>query len=224
MFTLANTNTKHSETLKFIAITSMLIDHIGLLFFPDLLILRIIGRIAFPIFAFQIANGYMYTSNRIMYFSRLTTFAAISQIPYMLVLQTYNLNILFTFALSILLFYCINNKKWPGAILIISSVIIPEFTVLPQFEYSWYGVFTPLLFYLFKYSKAKLISVHLVITIVFVTFHHIQSIQYFAVIGVLICLYFPSDKFKIIFNKQFFYWFYPAHLTVLFIILVLFKL
>ena len=53
-----------NNQLKIIAMISMLIDHIGLQMFPDLLIFRIIGRLAFPIFAYMIAEGCFYTKNK----------------------------------------------------------------------------------------------------------------------------------------------------------------
>lgn len=68
---------RHNEILKVIVITSMLIDHIGLVFFPEITFMRILGRIAFPIFAFQIAKGYVHTSSKFNYLYRLLIFAAI---------------------------------------------------------------------------------------------------------------------------------------------------
>ena len=56
------------DVLKLIAIVSMLLDHVGKIFFPKILILQIIGRLAFPIFAFFIAEGFYYTRNKLKYF------------------------------------------------------------------------------------------------------------------------------------------------------------
>lgn len=49
--------------LRLLAMLTMLIDHIGVIFFPDDIILRIVGRLAFPLFAWGIARGYRYTSS-----------------------------------------------------------------------------------------------------------------------------------------------------------------
>ena len=81
--------------LKLIACICMLIDHIGYLFFPQYEFLRVIGRIAFPIFSYLITEGYTHTSSIRKYSLRLLIFALISQIPYMLVFNTSNLNIFF---------------------------------------------------------------------------------------------------------------------------------
>ena len=50
--------------LKLIALVTMTIDHIGMQLFPRVRLLRIIGRLAFPIFAYMIAEGCRYTRNR----------------------------------------------------------------------------------------------------------------------------------------------------------------
>lgn len=54
--------------LKLIACAAMLLDHMGLLLFPDVLALRMIGRVAMPLFAFFIGEGCRYTKNRKKYF------------------------------------------------------------------------------------------------------------------------------------------------------------
>lgn len=72
--------------LKLIAIITMLIDHIGAVFIPGnsqlYLLMRIIGRLAFPIFAFLIVEGFFHTSDIKKYLTRLGIFALISEIPF----------------------------------------------------------------------------------------------------------------------------------------------
>lgn len=48
----------NTDMLKLIAMLTMLVDHIGLLFFPEIMAFRIVGRIAMPLFAYGIAQGY----------------------------------------------------------------------------------------------------------------------------------------------------------------------
>ena len=52
------------NVLKIIAFVAMVIDHIGTVLFPDYVIFKIIGRIAFPIFSFFVAEGYFYTRSK----------------------------------------------------------------------------------------------------------------------------------------------------------------
>lgn len=98
--------THRNDLLKLVALITMLIDHIGYLYFPEEMLYRTIGRIAFPIFAYQIALGFKKTSSRSGYAKRLLIFALISQIPYLwfnpeLYFDFHNLNIMFTFLLSL---------------------------------------------------------------------------------------------------------------------------
>ena len=66
--------------LKILAAVAMLSDHIGLLFFPGNIVFRIVGRLAFPIFAFMIAEGTKYTRNKAKYFSMIFGLAFICQV------------------------------------------------------------------------------------------------------------------------------------------------
>ncbi|MDR0889299.1 MAG: conjugal transfer protein TraX [Oscillospiraceae bacterium] len=92
--------------LRIIACVCMLCDHIGLLLHIEPL--RIIGRLAFPIFLFLIFNGYQHTRSRVRYALRLFLFALLSQIPFSLFTKGVafplptNLNVFFTLLLGLL--------------------------------------------------------------------------------------------------------------------------
>jgi hypothetical protein len=95
-----------NDTLKLLALVTMLIDHIGYMYFPNEVLFRIIGRLAFPIFAYQIALGYSRTSNLKKYVLRLSLFALITQIPYSFFspdirFNPIHFNVLFTFIVAI---------------------------------------------------------------------------------------------------------------------------
>ena len=96
-----------SFILKIIAVISMLFDHCGYIFFNKITFMNVIGKISFPIFAFQISEGYKYTKNLKQYFFRLFIFAIISQVPFTLFLNclgttTFAFNIFFTLILGLL--------------------------------------------------------------------------------------------------------------------------
>ena len=80
-----------ANKLKYIAVIAMVIDHIGMVFFPISagapfpgMIFRIIGRLTAPIMCFFLVEGYVHTSNRKKYGIRLLCFGLISQVPYAL--------------------------------------------------------------------------------------------------------------------------------------------
>ena len=89
--------------LKIIAVITMTCDHVSYLIFGGFSFLNYIGRIAFPIFAYQITEGYIHTHNLKKYFFRLFIFALVSQIPFMLftsiISPKFHLNIFFTLLL-----------------------------------------------------------------------------------------------------------------------------
>ena len=71
-----------NNQLKIIAMVSMVLDHVGLLFFSDMIIFRVLGRIAFPIFAYMIAEGCRYTKNRAKYLGIIAGMGTVFQIPW----------------------------------------------------------------------------------------------------------------------------------------------
>lgn len=95
-----------NDLLKLLALATMLVDHIGYMYFPKEVLFRIIGRLAFPIFAYQIAIGYSHTRNLKKYTLRLSLFALLTQLPYSffnpeLQFNPLHFNVLFTFVIAI---------------------------------------------------------------------------------------------------------------------------
>lgn len=82
--------------LQSIAILAMTLDHLTWLLFPGYptsflpVFFHILGRLAFPIMAYFIAEGYHYTRNKNKYMIRILIFALISHVPYMLQSQVFN--------------------------------------------------------------------------------------------------------------------------------------
>ena len=102
-------------TLKLLGITFMLLDHLWATVW-SVPWFTVIGRLAFPIFAFQIAEGFFLTSDRRRYMRRLLVFALISEIPFNLVLADsvfYPLhqNVMFTFLIALLLMQWMEKQR-----------------------------------------------------------------------------------------------------------------
>lgn len=73
-----------ANVLKMIALITMTIDHVGLMLLPDYEWMRAVGRIAFPIFAFMIAEGCRYTRDRKRYLSQIAILGIGMQIVFLL--------------------------------------------------------------------------------------------------------------------------------------------
>ena len=205
------------SALKLIAILSMLIDHIGYIFFPGNIEFRIVGRLAFPIFAWHISQGYVHTRDQKKYMLRMLIFAGISQLPFMLAFASGMdyLNVMFTFFLSLLVLYGIEHKKY-----VLSLVSIFASSQIGM-DYGIYGVMMVLLFYIFKEKKNQAFIVTSILTIVYSLDGWIY--QNFAILGQLLALKMPYGlklnlKISKNFEKYFFYLFYPGHLLILYLI------
>ena len=142
-----------SFVLKIIAVITMFIDHLGYTIFGKFSYLNYIGRISFPIFAFQISEGYIHTKNLKKYFLRLFLFAVISQIPFMLfhsiISDTFYLNIFFTLLLGLLSIYIYDKCKYKF-IGILSGILLALIAQFSNCDYGAYGVAIILIFYIFK--------------------------------------------------------------------------
>ena len=97
--------------LKLLAAACMLIDHAGLLLFPSQTWMRAVGRLAFPLFAYFIGEGFYYTKNRLRYFLRIFLLGVACQIPYAVVGYSFELGILITFSLSLCLMELLSRAK-----------------------------------------------------------------------------------------------------------------
>ncbi len=98
--------------LKLFAALCMLIDHVGLMFFPNVITFRVIGRLAFPIFAFMISEGARYTRSKLRYFLSIFSVAVLcSLVYYFFSSGSLYLCILVTFSISVLLIYALSWFK-----------------------------------------------------------------------------------------------------------------
>ena len=204
----------------------MTIDHIGVILYPEFIFLRIIGRLAFPIFGYLIAIGLRSTKKPKKYFITLLIFGLISQIPYYLAfnIQPFErLNIFFSLLLGALTIYFFKKKNY--------IAIIPlALSLLPIFEGSFYGVLTILFMDILLDNKKTGILALLALNSLFLLESNMQAkIQIFSLAALpLILLHvtnrlkfeiiIPDHSFFYIIRKYFFYFYYPLHLVLLFLI------
>ncbi len=99
------------NALKIIAAIAMFFDHFGMIFFPEVLYFRYVGRLAFPLFAFFIAEGCKYTRNRPRYLLTIYLLAVLFQTAYFVVLKDLYMSVFVTFTLGITLVYLFDNAK-----------------------------------------------------------------------------------------------------------------
>ena len=205
-----NKTENKSNTIKLLAIMFMLIDHIGAVFFPNQKIFRIIGRLSFPLFAYQLTIGFKHTSDLEQYMLRLWLFSIVSQIPYVLLFKTTNLNILFTLFLALFVLKEIEEENYYWILL---GTLLAE---LLSMDYAAYGVLIVIYFYYFYDYKFKNILIFIAINIIYTIFNP-SSPQFFSIFS-LPLIYLIDYLPEIRINKKTFYLFYPAHLTILLII------
>ncbi len=226
-----------SFVLKIIAIITMLCDHTGDAIYGHLTVFNIIGRIAFPIFAFQLTVGYKNTSNLKKYALRLVYFALISQVPfsilfYILTDSFFSLNIFFTLALGLLAIF-IYDKVSDKVLKYSSIAIILVVAELLRVDYKAWGVFLILFIYLFcpsinkDVSKKRNIINHFVFILGFLALCFIRFYSQITTspinwwLPLVLFTYLPFI-FMLLYNgkkgpslKYFFYIFYPLHLLIL---------
>lgn len=213
-------------TLKLIAMISMVLDHVGDMFFPGVVWLRMIGRLAMPIFSFCIAEGFAHTRDRKKYLIRMGIFALISEIPFDLAFDGKpglgHQNIMLTFFLSILalmLFDRIRGEKTAEAehvpvgktvlgVLAVAAVAVAA--LLLRADYTVFAVVAVFLFYVLR-QKDPLLRSGAGVAFLALT----RTMGYYSATGfsfIPLALY-NGRKGRGL--KWLFYVFYPGHLLLL---------
>jgi len=222
----------NAKTLKIIAIVTMTIDHIGYYLLPETsewyLVTRIIGRIAFPLFAFFIAEGYWHSHDRTKYLVRLMDFAAMFEaiiIGYYLasgVNLIFKVNILWTLAAGLLCLILLNRQEIYFKLLVIPLVIGVE---LLKLQYGAYGIGLILIFGFIRKLPWRVLAMAM-FTLFFVQIPLFQLIgldsyaryqgysQWFSLIALVLIAFYNGQKGT--FNRYFFYFYYPAHLILIY--------
>ena len=232
----------NSNLLKILAIIFMLLDHMWATIIPGNQWMTNVGRLAFPIFAFLIVEGFTHTSDLKKYIKRLFIFALISEIPFNLIytgswIFPFHQNVMFTLLLGLL---CIsemdkvkNNKEIKSRIKSIFKIILYLLISIIGFvDYGIIGVLTIIIFYIFKNFKFAWLGQLISLILLYIVFFKGQSViinifdfEYFLPlqsIGILslipIWLYNGKRGKKNEIIQYIFYSFYPVHMLVLYLI------
>ena len=207
--------------LKILAMITMTCDHMGLMLFPHLQWLRILGRLAMPIYAYMIAEGCRYTRDRKKYLLRLLSLGVLCQAVYLIAMGSLYMCILITFSLSVCLINLLDQVKqeasscnwiklWAGMILtFFLCVILPDLLPNTDFEvdYGLPGVLLPVLIY-GAGTRGLLLGVALVAL-------NFGGIHWYAFLAVPFLLAYNGQRGKANIGKLF-YWYYPAHLVAIY--------
>lgn len=220
----------NSLQLKVIACVSMLIDHIGHIFFPKFIVLKLIGHLSFPIFAFLIAEGYTHTKDFKKYLWRIFIFFIISQPIFEYAFQPYKigtLNIfidLFFGLVALYLYDNIKNKKCALAVVFLFSIT----GNIVGLQYGFFGILLIFSFYFYNikssFNKLFFVQLALIIAYIFYIKHEYADINItlpiiwlFIQFGFLAPLYlikyYDGQRGK--YSKYLFYAFYPLHILIL---------
>lgn len=220
----------NSFVLKILACVCMFCDHFSDAVFGNATFLNFIGRVAFPIFCFQIVQGYIYTHDIKKYILRLSLFALISQVPFMLfyhvVFNTFAINVIFTllFGLLVILIY----DKYNKFVGVCSFLFFGTVAQLLHFDYGFFGVFIIFMFYLLRNKKNSMSIVFILAVIVRYLIPLIQKgisffylflgntysmLMYSTFLSLIPILLYNGKKGKD--AKYLFYIFYPVHLLIL---------
>lgn len=220
-------------SLKIIAITAMFIDHVGCIFFSDIIILRIIGRLTLPIMAFFITEGYRKTSNIKKYMLRLGIFALITMLPYRLAFGSSFFNILFNLLFGLIVLYITDklHKEWQKWIIVVLFAFsaffmhfdgmytaVPLIYLMNKYRDNFKKMFVSVAILLFGISAIQAVLGITGIDSSFLT-NIFTWIRPWALISFIFIYKYNGQKGKGI--KYFFYAFYPAHLLFLYLVHVL---
>ncbi len=210
--------------LKIFALICMTIDHVGVLLLPQYPILRYIGRLSMPIFAWMLSEGCQYTRNRFRHVVTIGALAALCQAVYYITDRSLEQCILVTFTLSVLLIYALDyalKRKHLISGLVLGAVLggviylcffLPG--VLPGFhiDYGFFGVVLPAVIYMGHTKEEKLFGAACCMTGIVLELGAMQWYSFAAL--PIICLYGGRRGTKKL--KYLFYIYYPLHLATLY--------
>ena len=193
--------------VKWLATILMLADHVGVLIEAEPL--RMIGRLSFPLFAWIFAQNWQRPGEKKALITRLLLFGTISQVPYILLFNTLQLNIMFSFAAVAITFQYI--RKYNRKIVILGISLIS--TQILGISYGWYAIACPLM--MIGFENSRLWWIGWTVTNIICTVTTGWWYQIFAIFAPLILTdHNPKyDRKPSAIEKRFFYYFYPIHMA-----------
>jgi hypothetical protein len=205
--------------IKLLAAVLMVSDHVGYIFFPDIAVLRDLGRLSFPLFAWLVSQGENFTKNFNIYLLRLTCLGLVSQPLYSLVFEDNSPNILATLALGLLAIRLdkISHLK------IVFTFLFAGLAELFKTDYGSYGV---LLLSLLSYINLDNLTrlnfttftwwmLWSCLNLVLPIWRGSNSSQFLAIFTPLILLNWNGHQGQ---KAKWFYLFYPIHLALILLI------
>ena len=211
-------------TLKLIAMASMVLDHVGDSFFPDQVWMRVLGRIAMPVFAFCISEGFAHTHDKQRYLLRMGIFSLVSEVPFDLVtagvpLESSHQNIMATFfwaILGLMLFERITGEGAPKSREAAGFIMLAVFamlSVLLGLDYNMLGCGLIFVFYLLR---GKGLEIEAAAGAVYPALLRNMGIYWFGLLGFLPILSYNGQRGRGL--KWLFYLFYPGHLLLIWLV------
>ena len=222
--------------LKLIAICTMFIDHMGYALFPGVMWLRCIGRVAFPIFCFLIAEGCVHTHDRKKYALRLLVFALLSEIPFNLmnsgmIWDPYDQNVLWTLLAGALVCWLADwalKKRAVSAFVLTGAVMLAAYWLLEigNTDYGGWGMLLVAALYCARRCPYPQIAKMIAQAIGLVFFSigvmgGVLSIELWSLVALVpIWLYNGQRGFSNKAVQYGFYAFYPIHILILSLIAI----
>jgi len=209
--------------LKMLAAALMLVDHIGYLLLPELPLLRLVGRLSFPLFAFMAANGYRHTASLNRYLLRLALFALLFQPLYAFCMSTDRLNIFATLFLGLLSIRAYQGLrlKLDGRAGLLAGLATALLIALAAYavgaDYGGYGVGLVFTAYVFWGRPALLCSAWLALSsLSFIPAAQLGVMQSWALLSLPLLFLYNGQKGRG--WRWFFYAFYCLHIPALYLV------
>ena len=233
----------NANQLRVLAMFLMLLDHLWATLVPGNFWMTCLGRLAFPIFAFQISEGFFHSADRRRYAKRLFLFALLSEVPFDLIyggtmLYPFHQNVMFTLLLGLLACCAIDRARGErtaratlrGALSVAGILLL---SLIGMVDYGWKGVMTVVAFYLLRDFPFAWLAQFVALMLLNIVLFKGQTIpllgwdfptQGFAVLALLpIWLYNGRRGGGGKTLQTAFYAFYPVHMLVLYLLFSLLR-